>query len=192
MKRLFILLLATALACSGPAPKTQDPLPMSSEKKNDPHSFAQTEIAQVVHLDWDALIDFEQKVIDATATWTLSEGSSGEVIFDTYDLDIIDVTDGNGKPRTYTVGEKNALFGSPLIIQLAEGDKKVAISYRTSPDAKALQWTDTEQTADKLGPFLYTQSQAILARTWVPCQDGPGIRFTYDATVQVHRACLPS
>ena len=117
MKRLFILLLATALACSGPAPKTQDQLPMSSEKKNDPHSFAQTEIAQVAHLDWDAHILFEEQVIEATASWTLTEGAGNEVIFDTYDLDILEVTDGNGNTLSFEVGEKSELFGSPLIIQ---------------------------------------------------------------------------
>ena len=190
MKRLFILLLATALACSGPAPKTQDQLPMSSEKKNDPHSFAQTEIAQVAHLDWDAQILFEEQVIEATASWTLTEGAGNEVIFDTYDLDILEVTDGNGNTLSFEVGEKSELFGSPLIIQLEDAGEKVSIRYRTSPGAKALQWTDAEQTADRLGPFLYTQSQAILARTWVPCQDGPGIRFTYEAHVQVPKGML--
>ncbi|MEO5580039.1 MAG: M1 family metallopeptidase, partial [Gemmatimonadaceae bacterium] len=34
-------------------------------------------------------------------------------------------------------------------------------------------------------PFMFTQGQAILTRTWIPTQDGPGLRQTYDAAVHV-------
>ena len=51
--------------------------------------------------------------------------------------------------------------------------------------ARALQWLSPEQTADKTKPFLFTQGQAILTRTWIPVQDSPGIRFTYNAKVKV-------
>src|SRR3546814_7861746 len=54
-----------------------------------------------------------------------------------------------------------------------------------SPEAAALQWLDPMQTAGKEYPYLFTQSQAILARSWIPCQDSPGIRFSYSAKVQV-------
>ena len=59
------------------------------------------------------------------------------------------------------------------------------IDYETGANARALQWLSPEQTADKSKPFLFTQGQAILTRTWIPVQDSPGIRFTYDAKVTV-------
>jgi aminopeptidase N len=72
-----------------------------------------------------------------------------------------------------------------LLIDIEPATASLTIYYSTSPDAAAVQWLEPGQTAGKKYPFLFTQSQAILARTWVPCQDSPGIRFTYDATVKV-------
>jgi aminopeptidase N len=64
------------------------------------------------------------------------------------------------------------------------GATEVVIGYRTSPDALALQWLDPQQTAGKRHPFLYTQAQSIHARSFVPLQDSPGVRITYNATVR--------
>src|SRR5690606_30025527 len=86
------------------------------------------------------------------------------------------------------------ILGQSLSIDVAPDTRSVQIRYRTSPEAEALQWLTAHQTAGKLHPFLFTQSQAILARSWVPCQDTPGVRFTYDAdvTVPAHLMALMS
>ena len=76
-------------------------------------------------------------------------------------------------------------MGKPLVVDITPETKKVNVYYQTSPKAEALQWLNPQQTAGKKQPFLFTQSQAILARSWVPCQDSPGIRFTYSAKVTV-------
>ena len=75
--------------------------------------------------------------------------------------------------------------GQKLIVDITPNTDVVRIYYRTTEKSDALQWLTKEQTADKTHPFLFTQSQAILARTWIPCQDSPGIRFTYNARVKV-------
>lgn len=187
-KAIFGALLA--LACQGPTSHEEPVVEMEEPQGKDPHSYAQPEIAQVEHLSWNASIDFDNQVIEATATWTLKEGAGNAVVFDTYDLRIQDVTDGENIPLNFDKGAKHEEFGSPLTVKLPDGVRTVKIRYKTSPSARALQWTDSSQTADKQMPFLYTQSQAILARTWIPCQDGPGIRFTYDAQVQVPKGML--
>lgn len=74
-------------------------------------------------------------------------------------------------------------MGSELVIHIKPATRKVKIAYSTSPEAATLQWLSPEQTAGGKKPFLFTQSQAILARTWIPLQDSPGIRFTYNAKI---------
>jgi hypothetical protein len=96
--------------------------------------------------------------------------------------------EGSAKPLIFRIGMGNAdtfLFGKPLEIEVPRSQSKIVIHYRTRPSAGALQWLSPSQTYDKTHPFLFSQSQAILARTWIPLQDKPSVRFTYSAEVRV-------
>ena len=160
-----------------------------AELFDDPHSYSEEE-SKVVHLNWDAVVDFENEVIAATATWTLDEKHGSEVIFDVKDLNISKVT-LDGQEPTWDLEYDDELLGSALVVyDLGPDSKEVAITYETSSESAALQWYPAELTQGKRMPFLFTQSQAILARTWVPCQDRPGVRFTYDAKVTVPKGML--
>ena len=174
---------AVYVGCSSPAKEAS---------QRDVHSFAHPDEVVVTHLDWDARIDFENKQIAATASLhILNKTGAGQVYFDTRDLQIEKVTlDDDTAAATYQIGETVPYLGQPLMVQIKPETKVVHITYRTSPEAAALQWLTPEQTAGKRYPFLFTQSQAILARTWVPCQDSPGIRFTYSARVQTDPALM--
>ena len=95
---------------------------------------------------------------------------------------------GSAKPLVFRIGTGNAdslLYGKPLEIEVPRSVSKIWIHYRTRPSAGALQWLSPSQTYDKTHPFLFSQSQAILARTWIPLQDKPSVRFTYKAEVRV-------
>jgi hypothetical protein len=95
---------------------------------------------------------------------------------------------GSAKPLIFRIGMGNAdtlLYGRPLEIEVPRSASKIWIHYRTRPSAGALQWLSPSQTYDKTHPFLFSQSQAILARTWIPLQDKPCVRFTYSAEVRV-------
>ena len=192
--RLYIstgLILLSALMACTPQNEEQE---LNTETMRDPHSFAHADEITVKHLDWNAEVSFDEQVIYATATWTLDKAkNTNEVIFDIKGLNIEQVNDQDGNDLVFQVGETNSsrpYLGQPLTINLNENTLKVSISYSTSPDAAALQWLSKEQTRDKNYPFMFTQSQAILARTWLPCQDGPGVRFTYNATVKVPQGMI--
>lgn len=157
----------------------------------DPHSYARPLDARVTHLHWKAKVDFETKTIDAVASWDIENYTDAEVIyFDTKDLDIRRVTLDDGKQVQYQLADNDALLGRALSVPINAKTRRISIAYVTSPGAEAVQWLAPAQTAGKSLPFLFTQSQAILARSWVPCQDSPNIRFTYDAEVTVPKEFL--
>ena len=186
LKQLCVAFLAgIALSCSSGNEEDTQMI------NNDSHSFAQPEVAVITHLNWHAVVDFDLKKITATAKFELEKAKNAqEVIFDTKGLSIESVKDQQGEDLEYTMGEENPILGKPLSILISEKVNSVVISYSTSPDAEALQWLSAQQTAGEQMPFLFTQSQAILCRSWIPIQDSPGIRFTYNAKVKVPEGML--
>ncbi len=151
----------------------------------DPHSYARPEEAASTHLDLDIHVDMAAHQIRGTATYTLKRHKGDSVIFDTDGLTIQKVTLGDGTAAAFTIGAPDPILGQALRVALPKGADKVAISYTAGPDAKALQWLTPAQTRDKKHPFLFTQGEAILTRSWIPVQDSPGIRITYNAHVTV-------
>lgn len=143
----------------------------------------------VTHLNWRALVDFESCTLSATATYSyaLSDPSATLLCLDTANLRIDAVTGQDDEPLPYTL---HPLSGKPhlgrmLEISLHSASKKVSIQYRTTRDSSALQWLPPSQTAGKEFPYLFTQCQAIHARSLVPCQDRPGVKITYSASITV-------
>lgn len=154
----------------------------------DVHSFARPLEAVVRHLDLDLLVDFERKQLRGTATLQIDNLKKVQKLhLDSRDLIIDSITLDDGSEAKYELMPAVPFLGSELVVHIKANTKKVKIAYATSPTAAALQWLSPQQTAGGKHPFLFTQSQAILARTWIPIQDSPGIRFTYTAKV----ACPP-
>jgi aminopeptidase N len=155
----------------------------------DPHSYAQPDQVRVTHLDLDLTIDFPHKQLDGQATlkldWVSPKASS--LVLDTRDLKIAKIealgTDGKTTPLKYVLAPRDKQLGSKLTIATPTHPAQVRIVYTTSPQASGLQWLAPAQTADKKLPFMFSQSESIHARSWVPLQDSPAIRFTYDAHV---------
>ncbi|MDX1905090.1 MAG: M1 family metallopeptidase [Thermonemataceae bacterium] len=152
----------------------------------DIHSFAKPEQSLMTHLDLDLKVDFTKRILSGKAhIYFDNPHQSKELILDTDKLAIKAIwLDGNEECNFHL--DKNVEFlGQALHIPIKKNTKFVVVEYETSPEAAALQWLDPEQTNGKKSPFLFSQSQCILARSWIPCQDSPGIRFTYNATIQV-------
>jgi len=150
----------------------------------DQHSHARPQEAVITHLDLDLKVDMAAHRIEGTATYAIQAPQADSIVFDTDGLEITGVTLADGTDAPFTLGEPG-LLGRALTVHLPKGTDHLSIRYSTGAEARALQWLDPQQTADKKKPFLFTQGQAILTRTWIPIQDSPGIRITYNATVQV-------
>jgi len=164
---------------------------MAAASARDVHSFARPGQVAVEHLGLNLEVDFERRILIGRASLRLRAGGvADELVLDTRDLDVERVTrdDGDGAmgvEADFALGDEVPFLGRPLTIAITPATEVVHVDYRSRPAAAAVQWLAPEQTAGKRHPFLFTQSQAILARTWVPCQDTPAVRFTYDATVRV-------
>ncbi|XP_041349920.1 leukotriene A-4 hydrolase-like [Gigantopelta aegis] len=155
----------------------------------DPSSFSEPERCVVTKLHVDLEIDFAKHVLVGSVDITLEKKSEDvkTVILDTRDLTISRIVDrATISVLPFTLGEPTGPFGSKLEITLpTSSDKQVTISieYSTSETSTALQWLRPEQTAGKRQPYLFSQCQAIHARSLVPCQDTPYVKFPYTAKV---------
>ncbi len=162
---------------------------LTGEDARDPHTYARPEIARVTHVALDLGLDFEGKRVSGTATLDIQAADGAqEIILDSKGLEIEAVTNADGGAALqYAVGAADEAKGAPVTIQL-NGARKIAIRYRSGPDAAALQWLTPEQTAGKRHPYLLSQGQPTLNRTWIPTQDSPGIRQTWEARVTAPEA----
>lgn len=164
----------------------------------DPHSYAVPDQVRVTHVDLDATLDFDAHQLIGTATlqldWKAAEAR--ELTLDTRDLTIEAVTIAAGDDAAdeqpvaldHELAARHASLGSKLTILTPQRPKSIAIRYRTSPSASGLQWLTPEQTADKKLPFMFSQSQSIHARSWIPLQDSPAVRFTFNARISAPKA----
>lgn len=161
----------------------------------DPHSYANFDQVRVTaaHLDLD--VSFERRELKGFVELSLAriDADTQTLVLDTRELSIDDVLaiDETGyRKATFKLGAHDPIFGRALEIRLPDGAKRVRISYHTSPEASGLQWLEPALTAGKQQPFLFSQSQAIHARSWVPIQDSPAVRFTYTAHITTPKGLL--
>jgi aminopeptidase N len=190
-RTLPCLFLALALACSRseqPAVSTTQPAVANADADVDVHSFARPAVARVTHVALDLVADFTARTLAGTATLTTERSPGGaEIVLDTRDLQIGRITDAGGRDIKWSLGDADPIRGRPMTVALP-ADSRIVVHYTTSPSAGALQWLTPSQTAGTQLPYLYSQGQSILTRTWIPTQDSPGIRQTYSARITVPRA----
>ena len=183
---LLVLLPWLAAACSPPSAPGSAGGPAARPVVDDPHSFAQPWEVAVTHLSLDLAVDFDRQVLSGRASLDLDNHTGTDVlVLDTRNLAIDQVTLDDGEATSWELGAEERYLGQPLTIHIRPDTKVVHVDYATGAGADAVQWLAPEQTAGGEHPYLFTQSQAILARTWVPLQDTPSVRFTYDAKVRV-------
>jgi leukotriene-A4 hydrolase len=168
----------------------QRSISLSQTSVKDVHSFANPRSVQVVHLDLDLTVQFSSRTLSGHVTLMILRRDSecDRLILDTRDLSINEVLISNNgthfKSTSFVVGDRDSILGSPLEISLDNHTSHVRIAYATSQNASALQWLDPGQTATGQYPFLFTQSQEIHARSWIPIQDSPSVRVTFTARIR--------
>lgn len=163
----------------------------------DVHSYSHPEHVRVRHVDLDLEVDFDRQRLHGSATLAVKRTSADAkqpLVLDSRKLLIEKVeasADGSEFASTrFEVGKEDPILGSPITVTLPDRVKAVRIYYATGPDASGLQWLSREMTAGKKYPFLFTQSEAIHARSWIPLQDSPGVRVTYSARVRTPKGVL--
>jgi len=154
----------------------------------DPHSCFDDAQPRARHLRLELFVDFDRHVIDGSVTLELTAAGSGSFDLDTKGLTIRSVTTGDGVAIPFALGDEKPILGQRLRLELPAKTREVRIQYETSPEAVALQWLSPAQTEGKRHPFLFSQCQAIHARTVVPLQDSPRARVSYRAEVTVPEA----
>jgi aminopeptidase N len=151
----------------------------------DPHSHADSDQPRPRHLRLRLAVDFGAREVSGEAALDLGAPSGGPLDLDTRRLEVREVRTGDGADVPFDLGPEEPILGRRLRLHLPPGTREVVVRYRTLPDAPALQWLEPGQTAGGTHPFLFSQCQAIHARSLVPLPDTPRQRLTYEATVEV-------
>jgi aminopeptidase N len=194
-----------ALAMSGGLAVSAQRVDLGAIDPNfDYHTYANVDQFRVTHLDLDLRVDMKSQSITGRADLELKrlDPQATRLVLDTKDLMILDVTQkatdvlgATAKNQTIWVSrpfhleKPDPILGSALVIDLPpskRGTEAIRIDYETLPAAAALQWLTPKQTA-RHKAFLYTNSEPIGARSWIPLQDTPQVRATYKAKVHTDR-----
>jgi aminopeptidase N len=155
----------------------------------DPHSHANLDQVRMTALHLDLAVDFDTRTLEGFADLDLAwdDPEARELVLDTRDLDVSRVegraADGTWSTLRHSLGERDPILGQPLRIRAPGQPTRVRVHYATDPTASGLQWLGPRQTMSGRHPFLFSQSQAIHARSWVPLQDSPAVRFPYRARI---------
>ncbi|MEY4286956.1 MAG: hypothetical protein RL511_1042 [Bacteroidota bacterium] len=190
MRLLLFLLTLYLMSCTNAPSKKQAATEQLSAAPHDDHSYANLEQINTKHLHLDLEVDFESQTIYGIARHQMKNKGADTAIFDVKGLLIQKVTlgkKGAEKETDFMIGpmDKDSIIGQALLVNVDSKTTDVNIYYQTTENSGALDWLDTNLTSSKTKPFLYTQGQAILTRTWIPLQDSPSNRITYSADVKV-------
>ena len=198
MRSLALMLSCAAVVAAGcsresapapEAPAAPKTVAAKQTRSHDENSYAEPGKVVIKDLALDLAVDFDNKQLSGTALYTLEwkDKAAKQLVLDTRDI-AVEKVEGQDKvgtwmPLQYALAPADKIFGSKLTIETPDQNAHVRVAYKTSPQASGLQWLEPSMTEGKQLPFMFSQSQAIHARSWVPLQDTPSVRFTYSAHV---------
>jgi len=151
----------------------------------DPFSFSNPGEIIVKHVSLHLDVDFGARTLEGSATLHVRNlTGTEELLLDTHGLTIHRVFLDDGTEASHDLLATNLILGTPLRVIVRPDTQWVRIEYETSPDASGLHWMTPVQ-AQQAAPYLYSQNETIAARSWIPVQDSPSVRMTWDATIRV-------
>jgi leukotriene-A4 hydrolase len=169
--------------------RTVSPTEVLADSAFDSHSYSNIREVRTKHLHLDLDVNFTNQTLYGVARHEVQNNGSDTAIFDMKGLVIQKVTLGRGneKETSFMIGQwdKDSLLGQPLLVKISKQTKHINIYYETTETTEAIDWLKPEQTSGRKFPFMYTQGQAILTRSWIPLQDSPNNRITYSANIKV-------
>jgi leukotriene-A4 hydrolase len=189
-RALATVALCALVACRGPVDGAGGAASLRQRvTAMDIHSHAEPNKVRARHVSLDLTLDFAHKQVRGTAAIAFDRlDPNAPLVLDGQGLVIEAVTGDDGGSRTWQVGPEDPNLGAAITVALAPGDRQVKVAYHSTEKAAALQWLAPEQTRDRKQPFLFTQGESILTRSWIPLQDSPGVRITYDAAIRAPAA----
>lgn len=182
----MLVMAAFFVCCRKASSPVAKPMTDSLTFVPDVHSAARPQQARVKHLALNLGVDFDKQQLAGQVVLHIETSADADSLWlDTKHLTIDRAELDNGQATTFHLHPAADPLGAPLAVAIKPGTKTVTIHYHTNPESEALQWLAPGQTAGKQHPFLFTQGEAILTRSWIPLQDSPGIKVTYEATITV-------
>ncbi|MFT5859798.1 MAG: leukotriene-A4 hydrolase [Flavobacteriaceae bacterium] len=157
------------------------------ETLNDAHSYANIDDIRTTHVHLDLEINFENEIVSGVVRHQMGKHTCDTATFDIKGLDIKKVTigDKDEKETDFEIGDEDEWLGQPLHVKIKPSTEYINIYYQTTEATEAIDWLPASLTSGKTQPFMYTQGQAILTRSWIPIQDSPMNRITYSADIHV-------
>ncbi|KAH8695911.1 leukotriene A-4 hydrolase [Talaromyces proteolyticus] len=161
------------------------------QRPRDPNTLSNYTAWVSRHVTANLEIFFDQKKLAGNVVHQIqskTDAQSREIILDTSYLDISQIK-VNGQVSKWEISPRFEPYGSALKIQLENGIElggsvEVDISLQTTEKCTALQWLTAAQTSTKKYPFMFSQCQAIHARSIFPCQDTPDVKTTIDFNIK--------
>ncbi|GAB1217141.1 hypothetical protein ATERTT37_006366 [Aspergillus terreus] len=156
----------------------------------DPNTLSNYNNWLSTHITANFDILFDQKKLVGNVIHKLksiTNAESTDIVLDTSHVDVTDVK-VDGKPSVWELLPPVEPYGTALKIKLDQGVKMdeivhVDISVKTTEKCTALQWLTPAQTSNKKHPYMFSQCQAIHARSIFPCQDTPDVKSTIDFNI---------
>jgi leukotriene-A4 hydrolase len=132
----------------------------------DPNSVANNDEIKILNLNLNLKVDFDSKKLSGFVEIKCEKLKTTNFIH----LDVrklkIEKVEFNQKELNFEI-KSDSEFGSDLQIDISslENFFEISIFYSTTPEGEAIQWLTPEQTVGKKYPYLFSQCQAIHART---------------------------